>query len=1117
MNPRKKHLLAIWNLALLPSILLAQIPPEDVHKIEQAIPQRATAQPRQPRKLLVFTRAEGYKHSSIPYAAKAIELMGKQTGAFTTVQSEEMSVFAPENLRQFDAVLFANTTQLAFDDLSLRQSLMEFVKSSKGIVGIHAATDNFYNWPEAADMMGGHFEGHPWQANGTWAIKIVDPTHPLTAAFHGKNFQISDEIYRIRQRSLRQNCRVLVALDMADTTNRAAEGVRFGDRDIPISWVRRFGNGRVFYSSFGHNHSVYWNPAILQHFLDGIQFALGDLQVDTTPLPFDVESSFSPNEIDQLFEKVAAYEYGRSREALVNLTEYLRMASVASKLRQQNEKRLMQLLASNTTLAGKQFICEQLSLIGSKDSVPTLVRMLQDSASSDMARFALERIPDAAVDKALRQALSQTTGRIRVGIINTLGQRRDEKAVSDLSKLVDGSDSLAAAAAISALGKIGGDKATRVLTRAKDKTSGALNTLVCDAYLSCADMLLQQGENDKALTIYSQLNTPQFSEPIRYAALRGMVQARGGNVSEFILSLLQNSDTQILAATLVNEIPATENVSGIAQALPNLAPASQVQLLTSFAERQNAEVRQAAVAATQSKHAEVRLAALQALGKVGDETTVPLLAKIAASKSAEAAIARKSLYRLAGPNIDATIASNIANAATEIKVELILAADQRHISAAATTLLQTAKAPESEVRLESIRALKTVADEKHLPDLVDLLVNAPSPSERSELEKTVTAVALKVPPEKRHSAAVIARLEKFPAGTNSETRESLLQVLGGIGDKAALPTLIAALHDTAANVKTAAIRGLSEWPTAEPGKHLLAVAETSKHNIHRILALRGFVRLLRFESDLPTVGTIKKFRRAMELAANPNEQKMVLGWLAQVKALGALEIASAYMKNEVLRPDAEVAAVKIAAVISGVHPVETKTILQQVLQSAKNDTLPHLQQARDLIKQIDRFEDYMTAWLVSGPYINSEVNLFEYAFPPEQTEQSNVKWQVMPAGTNKEAPWLLELDKVLDGDNRVAYLRNQVWSDKEQRVRLELGSDDGIKVWLNGELVHANNTSRGVTPGDDVVEIALRQGWNPLLLKITQGTGGWGACARLRNLDGSEVESVQAKLPEPVN
>jgi len=1118
MIQSQKLFLAFLNLALFSSLALAQIPPEDLQKIEKAIPTRATAKPKQPRRLLVFTRAEGFVHSSVPYAAKALALIGKQIGAFTTVESADMSAFAPENLRQFDAVLFANTTQLAFDDVALRRSLMAFVKGGKGVIGIHASTDNFYNWPEAGDMMGGHFDGHPWQANGTWAVKIVDPTHPLTAAFQNKNFQISDEIYRIRPRSLRQNARVLVALDMTDKTNRATEGVNFGDRDVPISWVRNFGNGRVFYSSFGHNHAIYWNPAILRHFLAGIQFALGDLPVDTTPVAFDVQTAFAPTELEALFEKSATFEYGQSREPLVNLNKYFRLAATSSKLQQQNEKRLLQILARNASLAGKQFVCEQLSLIGSRASVPTLQKMLRDSTTSDMARFALERIPDPAVDKALRESLAKTSGKIRVGMINTIGQRRDAKAVSQLSKFM--TDPLTAAAAITALGKIGGDEAMQILTRAKDQTSGELKALAGNAYLNCADMFFAQGDKNKALAIYAELNTPQFSEPIRYAAMRGMARARGGNVSEFVLTLLKNSDAkmQMLAANLVHEIPATESVAGIASFLPNLTPASQVQLLTSFAERQDADVRQGAMAATQSEHAEVRAAALQTLGTIGDDNAVLLLAKIAANKSAEAAIARKSLYRLRGASIDETIVKNIAMAEPEIKIELILAANQRRINAATTILLQTAKAPEPRVRLESINALKTVADDRHLADLVELVVNVPSAAERSELEKTLIAVALKSPPEKRQSDVVVTRLKAFPAGKNSVVRESLLKVLGGIGDQAALPILLAALNDTAASVKTAAILELSDWPNNESAPNLLAVAEKSKQNTHQILALRGFVRLLRFESALPNAETVKKFRHAMELAANPNEQKMILGWLADVKALSALEMAVAHQKNEMLRADAEIAAVKIAGAVSGSHSAETKTLLQQVLQNAQNDTLPFAQEARALVEQIDRFEDYMTAWLVSGPYMNSEVNIFEHAFPPEeQSNQAGVKWQVMPASTIKEAPWFLQLDRVLGGDNRVAYLRNEIWSDKARRVKMELGSDDGVKVWLNGELVHANNAARGVTPADDVLEITLRQGWNPLLLKIIQGAGGWGACARLRNLDGSKVEGVKAALPESVN
>jgi type 1 glutamine amidotransferase len=248
--------------------------PEELQKIKDAIPTNATAKPTQPRKLLVFTLCKGFVHSSIPYATKALEIMGKKTGAFEIVQSEDMSMFKPENLENFDAIFFNSCSELAFEDS---------VKGGKGLAGIHGATINFHTWPEAAEMMGGIFDRHPWSKRGNWAVKIDDPDHRLTAAFNGRDFKINDEIFRIGAPFSRDKVRVLLSLDMKDETNLNVNDIRPTDRDIPISWIRNFGKGRVFYCSLGHNHHIFWNPRVLQHYLDGIQFALGDLKVDATP------------------------------------------------------------------------------------------------------------------------------------------------------------------------------------------------------------------------------------------------------------------------------------------------------------------------------------------------------------------------------------------------------------------------------------------------------------------------------------------------------------------------------------------------------------------------------------------------------------------------------------------------------------------------------------------------------------------------------------------------------------------------------------------------------------------------------------------------------------------
>ncbi len=268
----------------------AAISAEELQKIEKAVPKEAAAKPQKPRKMLVFTRGKGLVHNSIPYATKALELMGKKTGAFDIVVSDDMSIFKAESLKPFDAICLNNSNRMDFTDAAMRKSLTDFVRSGKGVVGIHAATTNFsskppvggVDWPEAAEMMGGIFAGHHWRSGqGEWAVKNNDPDHPLNAGFGGKGFKIADEIYMYTNFQ-KDSVRVLLSLDFNDPKTAS---VKREQTFVPISWVRNWGNGRVFYCSLGHDNHVFWNPAVLKHYLDGIQFVLGDLPVDTTPGP----------------------------------------------------------------------------------------------------------------------------------------------------------------------------------------------------------------------------------------------------------------------------------------------------------------------------------------------------------------------------------------------------------------------------------------------------------------------------------------------------------------------------------------------------------------------------------------------------------------------------------------------------------------------------------------------------------------------------------------------------------------------------------------------------------------------------------------------------------------
>ncbi len=277
---------------------------EEIKKITAAFPDRPTVKLAKPRKLLVFSRSWGYKHSAIPYGKKAVEIMAKKTGAFEAVISDDDSMFEPHNLKQFDAVLFNNTNNEIFlpenfDKLSpaqqaqakkrdeaLKKSLVEFIAGGKGLAVIHAGVASFRMWPEFGKIIGARFDNHPWGAGSTVTLKVDDTSHPVAKAFKEPFFVVTDEIYQVKAPYSRDNLRVLLSLDTSKTSIKVdrIDTIHRQDKDFAISWVKNYSKGRVFYCALGHQHDIFWNPIILQHYLDGIQFALGDLKGDTTPV-----------------------------------------------------------------------------------------------------------------------------------------------------------------------------------------------------------------------------------------------------------------------------------------------------------------------------------------------------------------------------------------------------------------------------------------------------------------------------------------------------------------------------------------------------------------------------------------------------------------------------------------------------------------------------------------------------------------------------------------------------------------------------------------------------------------------------------------------------------------
>lgn len=283
----------------VPTLSAQTLTPEQRQAIDAALPAKAPATPARPRRLLVVTLqmrngkpVEGPSFSALPSQNYAIEQMGRRTGAFEAVFSNDVEMFRPGRLDQFDAICFCNSLGVLFDDAELKKSLMDFVAGGKGIVGIHDGLATFVQWPqydqwpEFGQMLGGTENGgHPW--DGEMAIKIDDPSSPLTAMFAGDTaLTIRDQAFQLQEPSLRDRLRVLLSIDvdrMPAPRGRGFFATRVEDKDFPMAWVKRHGEGRVFFTAFGHYTEAFSDGRLLSHYLAGIQYALGDLATDDRP------------------------------------------------------------------------------------------------------------------------------------------------------------------------------------------------------------------------------------------------------------------------------------------------------------------------------------------------------------------------------------------------------------------------------------------------------------------------------------------------------------------------------------------------------------------------------------------------------------------------------------------------------------------------------------------------------------------------------------------------------------------------------------------------------------------------------------------------------------------
>jgi HEAT repeat protein len=610
-------------------------------------------------------------------------------------------------------------------------------------------------------------------------------------------------------------------------------------------------------------------------------------------------------EMDPLLASIAKYEYGQSRVAQAEFTQFVQDSLASPALLKQIEARLLTFVQSEATAPAKQFALREISLIGTDASVAVLTPMVLQPATSEMARFALARIPGPAVDQALRDDLAKSSGNIRIGIVESLAQRRDAKAVPALVPLSASSDQATAEAAVAALADIADRPSLNALSALHGKASGTFARRVSEAWLKCADRTAAHGDTESALKVYKQLLVAKESPQVRAGALTGIASISGKAAVPTLAPEVESKEPVIqrTAIKLLGGIPGADVTALMQREFPKLSPTGKVRLLSALAERGDKSAQPLFTGAVKDPSMEVRAAALEGLGALGDSSSIAVLADVAATgQPVEQTAARVGLIKLHGAGIDAALASAIAASKGAAKAELILAAGERGTAAAADVVLKAVQEDDPDVRREALRAAKSIAGPQQIPALVSLVTSASKPADRRDAGQALVRVLERSAPDR--IAPVIAA---YKGATAVDARVSLIEVFGRTSNEQALALLRSALSDPTQEIVRGSILALSEWNSTAPLPDLLAVARSNSNQALQVLALRGYLKLVGLPSQRPNPESARLLSDVVGAARQPAEKIALLALLPNYPCAESRQIAESMLKDEAVGKEAQAA------------------------------------------------------------------------------------------------------------------------------------------------------------------------------------------------------------------
>lgn len=593
-------------------------------------------------------------------------------------------------------------------------------------------------------------------------------------------------------------------------------------------------------------------------------------------------------------------------------------------------------------LKDKVDACRELARIGGREAVEPLAALLADETLSHAARYGLETIPDPAVDACFRKALGELHGRPLVGVIGSVGVRRDAGAVDLLVKRLTDADPEVAQAAARALGSIAAPAGLEALEAALAQAPATNQLAFCEGLLRGAGKLEAQGQSRPAMAIYDHLRSLPLPHQVRTGAWRGSILTRGPSGLDLLRAALNSEDFAlfVIGVRVSDELRDDAVTMALATQLGKATGDRAVLLLEVLGRRGDVSALPAISEAATKAEKPIRLEALRALSQGGSPRAVPVLASLAFDPDHDIAkAAGESLAALPCEGASDAILILLTSPDREKRLTGMDLAARRRLASALPELIKAARDADGAIRRQAVKTLGGLAGAQEVPALLELLAQAKDQEDLDGLEQSLSAVCLR-------SGATAACVSKITASLeNSKPAQkcALLRTLNAMGGPAALESVRKSVSDSEPQVHAVAIRALASWNSPEAAPDLLELARTVDQPSERLLCLRGFLGFAS-HSETPEPQRLTMCRQAAGLSLKPEEKKLLLAALGGIASVDALVMVQPFLDDSTLQKEAASATLDIAAkVLEGPNasPSAVKLVapIEQVVKLAASPEL----------------------------------------------------------------------------------------------------------------------------------------------------------------------------------